>query len=975
MLIYNHLSMKLTGAVTSNWPILLLLFATAIIHLWPVGNLTTFSGDQGYDFLNIKEILEGNLTLLGPRIGPYTDKATLYLGPFYYFLLAPFLAIWRLDPIGASYAIVASRLLTVLLVYLIVRKVATKQAAIISSAVAAISPLWANSLGFPSNPYFIPPIILLVILLLLSKKKTLITYVAVGFLIGLSLQLHYLSIVAIPALLSYLWISKSDSKLKNIPSLFLGIIVALSPVILFELRNKFFLTNQFFTLLRSGSFTPNLNTILILPFFAILSLLVFKKLPKVNREFGSFCLTLVVLNVLVFLLYPGDKQLHYLANAYPVLLILAGPAIYYSRQINKFLPALITIFIVIVLFKSNNFFATSGYTMPEDLNLRQIKNLSKLIAADVGGESFNITSTLDGDSRAMPYRYLSEIYAKIPQGVEHYDTPQNLYIITRDPANSIRENPLFEIASFQPSYVENVWYANGDIKLIKLSKEQTEKPQSPKFITIVNPVRPRNLWNDQSINVIGSQLKQINDRNLKATWLISYENLSDDELTSLFKSQNHEIGAFLEVSEIWATDSRVGYKIADGDYYRPDKVFLSGYSPQDRKKLIETYFKKFNEVFAYTPKSVGAWYIDAGSQEFLSEHGVTSALTVSDQFDTDAASIWGKYWAMPFYPSKASTLEPAKSQAEKLPIVNIQWAQRDLVAGYGKQIKDSRQSFQANDYVNNGYDTNYFTALMDNYLANAQNNDFMQITIGLEAAQEAQRFKSEFAKQLDIVAQKQRSESVNVVTLTDFAAWYSEKYPGISPSHLLKDGDNFWYMSPKFRAVVTKDADYQIKDLKYYQGSIFEDYYAKDNEPYLKRNVPALVDFVAYGTQINLGAADKLKLQENFDRLTLKLDNRLVQINTKGVAQDGNFIATRQVKGYRKSHQKRVFLVKTKEVISSVLNIFKYSSINGQKILGLSPDGSTIVGFRDFVPGVYKYDFQLAARFLSPARIIEKWQP
>ncbi|MBI3282583.1 hypothetical protein HYZ70_00730, partial [Candidatus Curtissbacteria bacterium] len=419
----------------------------------------------------------------------------------------------------------------------------------------------------------------------------------------------------------------------------------------------------------------------------------------------------------------------------------------------------------------------------------------------------------------------------------------------------------------------------------------------------------------------------------------------------------------------------VVYKIDEGDYYRPDKVFLSGYSPFDRGKLIKSYFKKFKEVFGYTPKSVGAWYIDANSQTLLAELGVISALTVSDQFDTDAASVWGKYWSMPFYPSKFNALEPARSQSEKLSIVNLQWAQRDLVAGYGKQVKDSRQSFQANDYINNGYDTNYFTALFENYLRNAQNNDFMQITIGLEVGQEAQRFAAEFARQLDIVSEKQKSGEVEVVTMEQFADWYQLKYPGISPSHLLADGDNFWYMSPKFRTAVFKDTNYKIEDLRYYESSIFEDFYTKDKEPYLKRNVPAMVDFVARGSQIDLKARDKLELSENFDRLTLKLDNRLVQINTKGVTQDGHFIATRQVKDFKKGHKKRVFLVKTKEVIADVLNIFKYSKIGGQNILGISLDGSTIIGFRDFVPGVYKYDFQIAARFLSPASIVEKWQP
>lgn len=232
--------------------------------------------------------------------------------------------------------------------------------------------------------------------------------------------------------------------------------------------------------------------------------------------------------------------------------------------------------------------------------------------------------------------------------------------------------------------------------------------ESRKYVNIVYPVRSRELWLDKSIENFEKIKKLTEDRNLAATWLLQYDVLFDTVLIDSAKSitNNNEIGAFLEVSEQLATDSRVAYKFGDGDYYRTDKVSLSGYSPSDREKLIETYFVKFKEVFKVEPKSVGAWYLDARSQTFLQEKGVIAALTVADQYDTDGASVWGKYYSMPFFPSKFNSLEPASSLQEKIPIVNTQWAQRDLVDGFGRNVKDSRQSFQANDYINNGFDFN-----------------------------------------------------------------------------------------------------------------------------------------------------------------------------------------------------------------------------------------------------------------------------
>lgn len=901
-------------------PLILILLTTILIHLPYLSRLTTFSGDQGYDFLKIKEILEGNFTLLGPRIGPYTEHATLYLGPFYYYLLAPFLLLYRMDPIGASFAILLSRLATVILIYFVTKKLFSKGAAIISALTAAVSPLWANTLGFPSNPYFIPPITLLIILILLSKSKSHFTYLGIGILAGLNIQLHYLSVFLIPAVLFYMFLKRS-LRLKTIAVFLLGIIVGILPVILFEIRNQFFLTNQFLSLLRASPLTQNLNF-----------------------------------------------QFHYFANLYPLLLILTGHSIYSSKKVHKLLPAVLTLLLIIVLLKSNNFSSSSGYTMPKDLNLKQIKKISRTIANDAGQETFNVTSTLDGDSRAMPYRYLVQVYGKSPLDIEHYDSPQNLYIITRDPKSSVRESSLFEIASFQPSYVEGMWNFNGDIKLIKLTKQKMNAKKIPKFITIVNPVRARVQWNDNSIDVIKKQIEQVKSFNLKATWLLQYDNLFDQEVTDLFKSQdkNQEIGSLLEVSEKWATDSHVLYKIADGDYYRPDKVFLSGYVPYDRKKLIYTYFKKFEQIFGRQPQSVGAWYIDANSHQHLEKLGVTSAITLSDQFDTDAASIWGKYFAMPFYPSKANSLVPAQNQDNKVPIVNIQWAQRDPVLSYGADILDSRQSFQANDYINNGHTTPYFSNLLENYLANEQ-NDFMQLTIGLEAGQEAVLFGDEFARQLTILEQYQQSGEISALTMADFAAWYRDKYPGVSPSHLLKKEDSFWYMSPKFRLAIFKEGDnFVLKDLRYYSDVPFDDFYQADANPYLTRNTKEQIDQVKLGNQIHLGESESLSTELHFDRLKIMLDNSLVEINTKGILKDGEPILKNELQSVTK---KSMRLLGLKETAKSILGVFKYSKIEGKVHFGVA-FGSNLYGFAGASPGKHSYPYQVISRFKSPASLV-----
>src|SRR3989338_3911786 len=218
-------------------------------------------------------------------------------------------------------------------------------------------------------------------------------------------------------------------------------------------------------------------------------------------------------------------QPHYLAASFSALSLLIGFFISSTGKINKYIPIFLVMIIASLLFFKNDFLRSSGYTMPEDLTLKEIRNISKIIVEDIGGDSFNIASTLDGDSRAGPYRYLVEVYGKQPESVENYDKPDSLYVITRDPADAVSQNNLFEIASHQPSNISKVWEINGDIRLVKFSKKEKSPQIKENFITIVNPVRSREYWVDKSKIHLTDQIKAIEERNLSATWLLQYDTL------------------------------------------------------------------------------------------------------------------------------------------------------------------------------------------------------------------------------------------------------------------------------------------------------------------------------------------------------------------------------------------------------------------------------------------------------------------
>jgi len=61
-----------------------------------------------------------------------------------------------------------------------------------------------------------------------------------------------------------------------------------------------------------------------------------------------------------------------------------------------------------------------------------------------------------------------------------------------------------------------------------------------KFVTIVNPVRGRELWKDKSLVPVETQYRTINKLNLSATWLIQDDVLFDKELVDKIKSLDED---------------------------------------------------------------------------------------------------------------------------------------------------------------------------------------------------------------------------------------------------------------------------------------------------------------------------------------------------------------------------------------------------------------------------------------------------
>lgn len=431
--------------------------------------------------------------------------------------------------------------------------------------------------------------------------------------------------------------------------------------------------------------------------------------------------------------------------------------------------------------------------------------------------------------------------------------------------------------------------------------------QAKNFVSIVNPIRGPDFWSEKNqfpYTAVLGEMDILKDQNLATTWLIRFDALKDEKIVEQLISSNGEKGLFLEVTPSWTDEAYVTYH-KSASWHSAGSAFLTGYSQADRIKLIDSAFERFKSIFGIYPKSVGAWYIDSFSLDYMQKkYQVLAALIVADQYTTDNYQIWGQYWSYPYYPDKKNTLIPAQNLDSKIPLVVMQWAARDPLNGYGDGVQESTYSLQANDYTDyHKLGIGYFNKLIDLFTKQKE-NAINQVVVGLENSYSWDKYKDEYKKQIESLANAQRKGQVILETMSGFSKEYQNNFPQTSPTQIIIADDPLgtfkkvvWFMNPYYRA------NWFFNN----EGSVFRDirqYISAQKEPCYDEAcdlvnfatfATRVLDDVTYGQRlvIDKGRITNFSARKIDDNLILKYKNeaekeREIKFMERDISVDGN---------------------------------------------------------------------------------------
>jgi 4-amino-4-deoxy-L-arabinose transferase-like glycosyltransferase len=258
------------------------LLVSAFLRLYRIDEYMTFLGDEGRDVLIVRRLLVDADPIL---IGPGTSIGNMYLGPIYYYLMAPFLLLANFSPVGPAVMIALLGIITVWFVWFTVRKWFPRKAvnwgAVIAALLYGISPIVIIYSRSSWNPNIMPFFALLTIYSIWKwwREKEFKWIVITGLAMGFVLQSHYLGLLLVPVIGTFwlfTFIANRNAKQKNRSfwkNSALGLLLFLflmSPLAIFDARHgwqnfsamkKFFLERQTTVSARPWNALPNIPSI------------------------------------------------------------------------------------------------------------------------------------------------------------------------------------------------------------------------------------------------------------------------------------------------------------------------------------------------------------------------------------------------------------------------------------------------------------------------------------------------------------------------------------------------------------------------------------------------------------------------------------------------------------------------------------------------------------------------------------------
>jgi hypothetical protein len=380
---------------------------------------------------------------------------------------------------------------------------------------------------------------------------------------------------------------------------------------------------------------------------------------------------------------------------------------------------------------------------------------------------------------------------------------------------------------------------------IGMVEEAGTAGRSPRIVNIINFIRhcePRIEWITEDVlyETVVEQIKTMKKHRLKGTFLLQYDALMDVRYQKLLKglpAEMFEIGAWWEIPQPLVENSGFRWRGRFPWDWHADVGFATGYSPKEREKLTDTYMADFKRIFGYYPKSVGSWFIDAHTLQYMyNRYGIVASCNCKDQIGTDGYTLWGGYWNQGYYPSRKNAYMPAQNAENQIPVPIYRMLGSDPIHQYDSGLGTDRQRVISLEpvYERGGGDADWCRWYFDAFVEGAAMG-YGYVQTGQENSFTWNRMRKGFEVQMSMIAGLLKKGKVTVQTLGETGKWFKDGYAVTPPTsvtvlkdHSEKNLKTVWFNSRFYRANLLWDqGTMRFRDIHLFDETIASEYLTK----------------------------------------------------------------------------------------------------------------------------------------------------
>ncbi|NCN06463.1 MAG: hypothetical protein GW946_01295 [Candidatus Pacebacteria bacterium] len=465
-----------------------LIILAAAARFYNLEGSLMFLGDQGRDALIVSKIFLQHDPVF---IGPVTSVGNLYLGPFYYYFMLPWLFLSYPNPVGPAVAVAIVSLLAIILLHKETKAIFGTSTALLSSAFFAFSSTVVTYSRFSWNPNIEPffSIFLLFSLFRFWQDRSHFQLLWISIATAVLLQLHYITLLVLPVI-GVIWLldlvrtwQHKDSRrsLAAWTGMAVGVLLfSFIPLVFFDIKHEGLNSKGAVEIFRSDSFhevapwweraqrifmelhgramhiffevqignNRLLNTWMLVVVLAAVTLLLVRLRGR-QRAFLILLSLFLVTAIIGLSFYTSSVFDHYLLFAIPFACLVFGIILGQVWE-SKFILGRIAVIVIVIgyLFYNLPKYPLQNSGLSTSFILQTTREIHKIIEP---GEKYSIMLlSASRDSYGQNYRYfLSTDPEKIPVEPELHQSADTLIIINEERvAAEPLSLPIYELVVF-----------------------------------------------------------------------------------------------------------------------------------------------------------------------------------------------------------------------------------------------------------------------------------------------------------------------------------------------------------------------------------------------------------------------------------------------------------------------------------------------------------------------------------------------